>query len=167
MKRKGESVTLKWTEWPDGKPTPDPTTGSSITGVGQAPVQRSLTFKALVHFIAPAVNQVRQHQEVAVGDAIIDFIPQLVKVTAVGNTSLTLNQLCTIYDLNAANRALTSGQTAATSTDIDLWALEDPRFEIAGSTWTQKPIGEGLAKSWDANFGGIVFSRPFLLRKAT
>lgn len=170
VKRKGETVSLLWTEWPNGKTTADPTTGATPQDNDHQPVVRTLDFKCLVHFIAPTITSVRQHQEVQVGDAIIDFIPQLVRVTDAGDTDLAVGDLITIYALNLANRApvVVDGGEAATATTIDLFTLEDPRFIIAGSTWVSKPVGEGLAKSWDAVLaGGVIYSRPFLLRKAT
>ncbi len=163
-KRLGSTVTLKWTEWPDGKPAVDPTTGAAIETVDQQPVQKTSTANCFVHFIAPGQHVVRQHAEIETGDVILDALPQLKRITDAGTTELVVDSVVTVYALNAANR---EASEAATADDVTLDSLEELSFDVDGVRYVQKQVGERLAKSWDAIVAGFKFSRPLLLRKAT
>jgi hypothetical protein len=78
----GVDVDISWREWPAGTTT-DPVTqsrtGPTVNGVVQGPVSKSQVVRGLVHFPEPGANSaVRQFNEVEVGDAIVDFPPDLV-----------------------------------------------------------------------------------------
>lgn len=162
--RLGSTVTLKWVEWPDGKPTADPTTGAALQTDDQQPELKSCTAKCLVHFISPGQHVVRQHAEIETGDVILDALPQLKRITDAGTTELVVDSVVTVYALNAANR---EASEAATADDVTLDSLEELSFDVDGVRYTQKQVGERLAKSWDAVVADLKFSRPLLLRKAT
>jgi hypothetical protein len=160
-------VTLQWTEWPDGKPTVDVTTGASLATAESIPVQKSCTAKALFHSIAPAKSKVRMFAEMQVGDAILDFLCGFVRVTAAGDTGLVVGAVLMEWDLNIANRALASGQTAATATAVQVESLEQISFTVDSQKWVQCEIGDELARSWDSIFGTVKTARSILVRKSS
>lgn len=163
-KRIGTPVTLKWTAWPDGKPTVDATSGAALETEDEQPVLKTCVVKCFVHFIAPGQHAVRQHMEIETGDVILDALPDLKRVTDSGTTDYEVGDLVTVYDLNAANR---EASEAATVESVTLDSLEDLSFDVDGMRYVQKAPGKELAKSWDATLGTLKFSRPILLRKAT
>lgn len=165
-RKEGTDVTLKWSEWPDGKPTADPTTGASLATEDSAPVQKSLLTKALVHYVTPATSSLRVHAEVEIGDCILEIFHDFVQVTDPGDTALVDGSIVDSYTVAAANRALADDDDPAASTVIDIANLDNAYFEIDGQRWVQKKIGDKLIKSWDAIIGNRKFARSYLLTKA-
>jgi hypothetical protein len=66
VKRQGTKVTIQWVE--TGPGTEDPVTGATSGAV----VQKAEDIKAFVHFAEPK-SELRQYEEIAVGDAILDL----------------------------------------------------------------------------------------------
>jgi hypothetical protein len=162
---KGTTVVLRWREWPDGRPAADPTTGAVLATEELQPLLLSLTLKTLVHFVQPTTTGIRQHVEVQVGDVIVDFNVPLVRVLDAGDTALEANQVLSEFDLKVAN-ANSPGQSASYET-LEIEGLEQLTFEIDGRRYVQKPVGDQLARSWEAVISDIQFSRALLLKLDT
>ena len=66
---KPTDVVLTWDEWPSNN-TPDAVDGSR-TGT---PTPATVTLPGLVHYVQLGTSQVRQFNEVEVGDLLLDFV---------------------------------------------------------------------------------------------
>jgi hypothetical protein len=129
-KRLGAPITLRWTEWVNGQPTPDPVTGALLQVDGDlqtqsgtedldqetgsadamdAPTERICKTKAFTHFVSPAMTTSRQFAEIQTGDCIMDFVVKLLRVVDGGDTNLVDGQVVDLFTLNAANRVLANG----------------------------------------------------------
>lgn len=163
-KRHGTLVTLKWQEWPNGKPTVDPTSGAALVGdnTSMAPVAKSATVHAFVHFISPITSGRRVHAEVQVGDAIVDWPLTLYQITDAGGSDFTVGQVVDEVALGAGNRGLV---TPAIGDEVEPHTLENVSLEFGGHTWMQKSIGEGLAEVWDTIYSDISITRAMLVTK--
>lgn len=157
-------VTLKWTEWPNGEPATDPTSGAKLVGdaTNKAPTQKSAVVRAFVHFIAPTTSQRRVYSEVETGDAIVDFPLDLIRITDAGDTSLTVNSIVDEVTLSQSNRDIEDSAIGDTVTPHD---LENLSLEFANKTWAQKNIGNELAETWDTLYSGINITRAMLVTK--
>jgi len=164
--RAGTPITVEWTEWPDGKPEEDPTTGATLATDEQAPVTRSCETRALVHSVQATTSALRMHAELEVGDAILDFATDFLRVLDEGDTALVKSGIVDRWAFNAANRAEDVTEPAA-GVVVSLTALEDASFVIDGERWVQKGVGAGLAKSWDVRHAGVTFAETIAVRKAT
>ncbi len=163
-KQDGTSVTLKWTEWPDGAPELDPTSGAAL-GSSQ-PVEKSASVRAFVHFANPAASGYRKFAEIETGDAIVDFPLDLLRVADAGDTDLTADDVVDELAFAAANRAIGDSDESATSTDVEPTDLENLKLEFAGKVWVQKEVGQELARCWDTLYTGLNINRALLLRPA-
>jgi hypothetical protein len=65
---KGTPIVIQWQEF-SGVPSTDALTGEPI---GEA-IERTATIKGWVHFIAPTKTGYRVHQEMEVGDALLEL----------------------------------------------------------------------------------------------
>lgn len=186
-KKRGAPILLRWTEWPGGRPTPDPTTGALLvsedasSGSAEAgPLFQSCKTRAFTHFISPAMSTARLFAEIQTGDCIMDFVLKLVRIGDAGDTSFTINQVVDLFTFNAANRALTPDQFPAvpSTTDVRLETLEnasvvifrsvaDQEANVNGDLWVQQKIGENLARSWGVIYSDMCLGQAILLRKAT
>lgn len=164
----GSSVVLRWNEWPNGKPEEDLTTGAvPVTDdATKAPEQKTATIRAFVHFIQPVTSGSRIFTEVAVGDAIVDFPLDLLRVTDPGDTSLADGQVIDEIGFSQANAAIADGEDSATADAVEPSALENLSMTFAGYTWVQKSIGEELANAWDAMYANININRAMLMTKS-
>lgn len=68
----GAEVTLRWQTVTSG--TLDPTTGAMVGGIV---LEHSGTSRAFLHTVSPATSELRMHEEVEIGDVIIDFPPDV------------------------------------------------------------------------------------------
>lgn len=159
-------VTLTWTEWPNGHPDEDPTTGATLATEAKPRMTKTCTAKALFHSVSPAQSGVRMFAEIKIGHAILDFISSLKRVTAAGGTDLEVGQVLGERELAEANLEHLD-YNPATATDVDLESLEELSFTVDGQRWVQAEIGDDLARSWDAIFGVTKSARSILVRKAT
>jgi hypothetical protein len=165
----GSSVTLSWTEWPNGAPDIDPTTGARpiTTDPSLAPVQKTATVRAFVHFVAPITSGKRMFAEVQVGDAIVDFPLDLLRITSSGDTEFEVGDVVDELAFTAANNALDPETDASAEGDsIEPGDLENLSLEFAGKRWIQKEVGEELAKTWDTLYSGLNINRAMLVCKA-
>lgn len=178
-KSKGQCLTLRWQAWPNGRPTQDPVTGAFLPSSSlYEAVEMSCPTKAFTHYTLPT-STVRQFSEVQVGDMIADFVLPLVSVATAGNTTLAVGQVCDIVAFNAANRALSPGQTPATysgyvhledlpNCEVDAYpTAQDQQNNTNASCWVQAKIGDDLARSWESVFCNLVLGHSVLLRKKT
>jgi hypothetical protein len=165
----GTTVTLRWLEWPNGRPEIDPTTGAYpvTTNPAFAPVERTANVRVLVHFINPVTSGKRMHAEVEVGDALVDFPLDLIEITDPGDTSLTAGQVVDELAFTAANNTVDpeNGATAEGET-IEPGDLEGLSLQFKGATWVQKEVGEELLKTWDTVYSGLDINKAILLCKA-
>ncbi len=159
-KQSGAAMTISLTDYPAGKPDLDPVTKAPLLTLGQPGEPKAISLRAFAHTVSIASTAVRFHQEIEVGDVIVDFVPDIVRVDTIGTTSLVAEDYHSIYDFNAANRV--PGVTAATATPIILADMDNVRFTIQGKVYAQKKITDQLAASWDAILGDIVLN-PYLL----
>ncbi len=162
-KKDGTTIVLKYTEWPNGKPDPDPTTGAWLTGsdTTKIGVTHSASVRAFVHFIEPITSGYRKFAEITAGDAIVDFPLSLIRITEVGDTAFTVGQIVDEVAFGAANRAVTN---SALGDDVDPQAdLENVSMVFANHTWVQKEVGEELARNWDTLYSGININRAMLM----
>lgn len=157
----GTPVTLKWTEWPQGEPAIDPTTGAAS---GNGGVEKECTVKAMVHFVAPATTAYRAFAEVQAGDCIVDLVTPLVRVTDPGGSPLKAGEVVDQFTFSAVNRATSPPATGA---EVSLDSLKGLFLEIDGQRWVQKEVGRELALAWDAVFAGTMFAQSLLLRRGT
>jgi hypothetical protein len=65
-------IVITWNEWPADSAT-DPVTGAR----SGTPVPRSQVVRGFVHYVQPAMTQVRQFAEIEVGDCIVDLPPDV------------------------------------------------------------------------------------------
>ncbi len=56
---KGSTIILRWRDWPEGRPDADPTSGNVVPTVEQPVLERTLNFKAHVHFVTPVQGMIR------------------------------------------------------------------------------------------------------------
>lgn len=162
----GTSITLRWTEWPNGKPTEDPTTGATPVNDAEptkTPVLCTATVRAFVHFISPTTSGYRKFSEMQEGDAIVDFPLDLLRITDAGDTSLEVGDIVDEVAFSQANRTATE---SATGDDVDPEDLENVSMVFAGKTWVQKQIGEELAQNWDTLYHDLNINRAMLMTKA-
>lgn len=144
---KGTLITLRWRDWPAGKPAVDPTTGSVAPTEEQPAVESSLQFRAMVHFVQPTMGTIRLHAEIQVGDAIVDVNVKFYRVTDAGETDLEVGSVYNEYDVMDAER--TAGSSVLKE-EVFVHTLENSVFEIDGRIYRQKKVGDALAKSWGA-----------------
>jgi hypothetical protein len=71
----GSTILLRWVE-AAGVTTVDVTTGAVLSET--PPTVRVEKVRGMIHYIAPVISQVRQFEEVAAGDAMIDLPPEVV-----------------------------------------------------------------------------------------
>lgn len=155
VRKWGEDIVIKWEEGTGG--TVNPLFGDRTGGTVN---ELSLTQKADVHIIA-ATTAIRQFAEIQTGDAIITFPYEFYRVSAVGTTSLTVDQVLDEFALASANSGQATPATAATTRLDD---LEKLHFEFGGKTWKQADVGEKLSAIWDALIGGIRFANVIAVR---
>jgi hypothetical protein len=89
-KRQGNTITMKWTTWPNGKPSVDPTTGATPATGDKLPVESSTTFRAFFHEIAPSTSAYRIYAEIQTGDAILD-LPSSISIDDLENPYFIVN----------------------------------------------------------------------------
>lgn len=78
LDNEGTDVTLKWNVWPAGTAV-DPTTQSRVADDDHQPTPQTLVVKAFIYFVRPAtVMEVRQNNEIRVGDARLCLDPATV-----------------------------------------------------------------------------------------
>lgn len=70
----GTEIALAWQTWPAGT-TFDPTTQSYVADDDHQPTAQTGTLKAFIHFVNFLNSQVRQFNEIEVGDVILDVAP--------------------------------------------------------------------------------------------
>jgi hypothetical protein len=162
-KQEGTVIQLSWTEWPNGEPDEDPTTGAKIETEEYTSVRRTANIRAFVHIHEPVTTSYKAFAEIAAGDAIVDLPFSLIRITDAGDTSLTVGQIVDELTFSQANRAV---EDSALGTDVEPADLENPSMVFAGTTWVQKRIGDQLAKNWDAIYAGLNINRCFLMTKA-
>jgi len=166
-KKWGTTIVLNWSEWPNGKPAADPTTGATLSTTASAPILYSCFTKAFVHFVQGAESQVRMHAELQTGDAIVDFSSPLLRVTTHGDTDLDDGEVIDQWAFDAENRNVSSGGTPAEADEIQIESLEGLYFVMDGQKWVQCKVGKDLIKSWDHLFADRKMFRTIALRKAT
>lgn len=162
-KREGTVIQLQWTEWPNGKPDVDETTGAALVSSdapNKTPAPRSASVRAHVHFIAPTTSQNRKFAEMAVGDAIVDFPLDLIRVTDAGETSLLAGEIVDEISFSMANRTVTE---SALGESVNIEDLENVKLSFGGWDWAQKEIGEELVRSWDTLYSGLNINRAILV----
>ncbi len=168
QKTLGTPVTLRWNEWPDGRPEPDPTTGARLATDESVPVQKTFITRAWTHQVAPTQSMARKFAEIQVGDMIVDFSAPIVRVEEVGATEFEVGQVMDVYTFNAANRAVSSEDPAIPEDEeVLLQSLENLSFIIKGEVWVQQDVGKDLIMSWADTYAGALFGQAFLLRKGT
>jgi hypothetical protein len=86
---KPTDIVLTWDEWPANS-TPDAVDGAR-TGT---PTAGTVTLPGLAHYVQPGTSQVRQFNEVEVGDVIVDFAAD---AAIDGKENLTFNVLGQLY----------------------------------------------------------------------
>lgn len=72
LNARGADVTLRWQTVVSG--TLDPTTGAQVGGIV---LEHSGTVKAFLHTVSPATSELRMHEEVEIGDVLLDFAPDV------------------------------------------------------------------------------------------
>jgi len=167
-KKLGTTITVQWTEWPDGEPDEDPTSGAKLATDDLPQATKSCETKVMIHYIAPASSALRVHAECEVGDAILDFLHGFVRVIDVGDTDLDVGDVLDEYAFNAAcNAAVLADGDPAVAETVELSDLEDPQFIIEGQAWVQKETGADLKQAWDVVVAGVQFAQSILVRRAT
>lgn len=71
----GTNVTLRWVEQ-GGSTTVDVTTGAVLSATPATVWEE--TVRGMIHYVQPTTGQVRQFEEVSVGDALLDLPPDTV-----------------------------------------------------------------------------------------
>jgi hypothetical protein len=158
-------IVLKWTEWPNGKPAVDPTTGATLATVSSVPVQKTCNTRAWTHFTGHGGAAVRMNSEVETGDCICEFTAPLIRITNAGGTFLVVGNVVDVFTLNEANRIMPTAPAAGNS--VKLEEFDQLIFVIDGDDYVQKKLDDKLVKSWDAIVSGATMSRSILLERAT
>lgn len=162
----GNPVTLRWTEWPSGEPTIDPTTGALVADEDNPAVTKECLTRGWVHYVSETDGRIRVHTEVQTGDCILEMAVPLIRVATSGDSGLVAGNVVDQWAFNRANRAVSSGGTKATGSEIQIESLKSLVFIIDDEEWTQPQISDNLKKSWNAIVCGIKISRSILLRRA-
>jgi hypothetical protein len=102
---KPTDIVLTWDEWPSNS-TPDAVDGSR-TGI---PTAGTVTLSGLVHYVQPGMSQVRQFNEVEVGDVIVDFAAD---AAIDGKENLAFNILGQCYVAKQVSEKLASSWDVA------------------------------------------------------
>lgn len=181
-KKEGTPVTIEWKEWPEGTVFDESGRASLDFEVmynddvmynetlsyesGSVIINGTTTVPAFIHYIAPSTSSYQAFAEIESGDAILDLVVPLYRITNAGDTDLSVGEMVSLFDLNAANRALSTGDAEAVGTEVNVAELTDPVIIIDGQRWVQKKIGQKLAKCWDAVFNGVKLSQSLLLSKS-
>ena len=156
----GTMVTLSWTEWPNGAPTPDPTTGAMVASGALQPVRKTATVRAFVHIHEPIKSTYHAFSEIMAGDAIVDFPCDLLRITDAGDTAFEVGD---VVDEIAFSQANLDVENSAIGDDFDVSMIEAPTMTFAGHTWVQKKIGDALSRNWDAVYSGFNLTRSYLM----
>lgn len=165
-KADGTPVLINYAYWPSGKPAPL-ANGRLVPTEAKPKRSGSLTLKCFWHYIAEAKSGLRIHAEVAIGDAIIDIVEPIIRVTDAGSTDFEIGDLVGKWEFNEANR---EAATSAAGDEIRLDSIsgmENVVFTVDGVNWVQKQIGEALARSWNQSLQGITFGTAYLLTRST
>jgi hypothetical protein len=118
--------------------------------------------RAFIHFANPSTSAYRKFAEVEVGDAIVDFPLDLLRITDAGDTELTVGDVVDELAFSAANRDV---ENSSEGDAIEPFELTNLSIEFGGHRWVQKEIGEELARNWDTLYAGMDINRALLLRR--
>lgn len=167
-KTEGTPITLRWEELSDDPPAIDPTTGARLAAddpTSSPATEKICVTKVFVHFVQPIKSEYRKFAEMQAGDAIVDMVFDLYRITDAGDSAMVaVGDVVDELALNAANRAIADGDDLVIGSSVDVSQLKNVNAEFGGRLWVQKEIGEDLAKNWDTIYSSVNINRALLLR---